>query len=52
MVFGFKKQEIAVDCRKLHDDEFHGLYYSPNIIQVIIQKRIRGVELVAQEGQK
>jgi len=36
MVFGSKREEIAVDCRKLQDDEFHGLYYSPNIIQVII----------------
>jgi hypothetical protein len=35
-VFRSKREEIAGDCRKLHDDELHGLYYSPNIIQVII----------------
>jgi hypothetical protein len=35
-VFGSKREEIAGDWRKLHDDELHGLYYSPNIIQVII----------------
>jgi len=31
-----KREEIVGYCRKLHDDEHHGLYYSPNIIQVII----------------
>jgi len=27
---------MAGGCRKLHDDELHSLYCSPNIIQVII----------------
>jgi hypothetical protein len=35
-VLGSKGEEIAGDWRKLYDDELHGLYYSPNIIQVII----------------
>jgi hypothetical protein len=57
-VFGSKREEMAGVCRKLHDDddddddELHGLYCSPNIIPVILKKRIRGVRLVAQEGQK
>jgi hypothetical protein len=33
---GFKWEEIAGDWRKLHHDELHGLYCSPNIIQVIM----------------
>jgi hypothetical protein len=51
-VFGSKREEISGDWRKLHDDVLHGLYYSPNIIQVIIQKRIREVWHEAQKGQK
>jgi hypothetical protein len=35
-VFGSKREEIARDGRNLHDEELHGLYYSPNINQVII----------------
>ena len=35
-VLGSKGEEIAGDWRKLYDDELHGSYYSPNIIQVII----------------
>jgi len=27
---------MAGGCRKMHDDELHSLYWSPNIIQVII----------------
>jgi len=27
---------MAGGCRKLHDDELHSLYCSPNIIHVII----------------
>jgi hypothetical protein len=36
VLFGVKREKIAGDWRKLHHDELHGLYYSPNIIQVIM----------------
>jgi len=36
MVFGSKWEKKAGDWRKQQRDELHGLYYSPNIIQVII----------------
>jgi hypothetical protein len=33
-IFGLKR-EVDGSCRKLHNDELHSLYYSPNIVRVI-----------------
>jgi len=35
-VFGSKWEEKSGDWRKQQRDELHDLYYSPNIIQMII----------------
>jgi hypothetical protein len=37
--------------RKLHDDELHGLYSSPNIVGVIKSKRMRWAVYVACMGE-
>jgi hypothetical protein len=34
-IFGPKSEEVAGGCRRLHNEELHNLYTSPNIIRVI-----------------
>jgi hypothetical protein len=40
-IFGPKMREMAGGWRRLHNEEFHNLYASPNIVIVI---KIRGVK--------
>jgi hypothetical protein len=40
LIFGPKMEEDRL-WRKLHNDEFHGLYSSPNIVRVIKSRRMR-----------
>jgi hypothetical protein len=39
-IFGPKREEDG-SWRKLHNDEFHNLYSSPNIVRVIKSRRMR-----------
>jgi hypothetical protein len=39
-IFGPKREEDG-SCRKLRNDELHGLYSSPNIVRVIKSRRMR-----------
>jgi hypothetical protein len=51
-IFGLKREEDR-SWSKLHNDEFHDLYYSsPNIVRVIKWRRMRWVGHVAhmEEG--
>jgi hypothetical protein len=34
-IFGSKRDEVTGDWRKLHNEELHNLYSSPNIIRMI-----------------
>jgi hypothetical protein len=34
-IFGPKRHEVTGDWRKLHNEELHNLYSSPNIIRMI-----------------
>jgi hypothetical protein len=45
-----KRDEMTGDWRKLHNEELHNLYSSPNIIRMIKSRRIRGAGHVAQMG--
>jgi hypothetical protein len=45
-VFGPKREEDGT-WRKLHNDEFHSLYSSPNIVRVIKLRRLRWAGHVA-----
>jgi hypothetical protein len=40
-IFGPKKDEVIRTSRKLHAEELHNLYSSPNIIRMIESKRMR-----------
>jgi hypothetical protein len=48
-IFGPRREEDG-SWRKLHNDEFHGLYYSPNFVRVIKSWRMRWVGHVARMG--
>jgi hypothetical protein len=40
-IFGPKRDDMTVDWRKLHNEELHNLYFSPNIIRMIKSRRMR-----------
>jgi hypothetical protein len=45
-IFGPKREEDG-SWRKIHNDELHGLYSSPNIVKVIKSRRMRWAGHVA-----
>jgi len=50
-IFGPKKEEEVVEgWRRLHNEELHNLYASPNIIRVILSRKMRWVGHVAYLG--
>jgi hypothetical protein len=49
-IFGPKREEDG-SWRKLHNDELHSLYPSPNIVRVIKSRRMKWVEHVAHMGE-
>jgi hypothetical protein len=42
-IFGPKREEVAGSWRRLHNEEFHSLYASPNIISVIKSRKMKCV---------
>jgi hypothetical protein len=49
-IFRTKREEDG-SWRKLHNDELHSLYSSPNIVRVIKSRRMRWAGHVARMGQ-
>jgi hypothetical protein len=49
-LFGPKKDQLTGECRKLHNEELHILYSSPNIIRQIKSRKMRWAEYVAIMG--
>jgi hypothetical protein len=46
-IFEPKKEKVAADWRRLHNEELHNLYSSLNIIRVIKSRRLREAGHVA-----
>jgi len=40
-IFGPKREEVVGGWRRLHNQELHNLYASPNIVRVIKSRRMR-----------
>jgi hypothetical protein len=51
-IFGPKRDEVTGEWRKLHNEEHHILYSSPNIIRQITSRRIRWAGHVARTGEE
>jgi hypothetical protein len=50
-IFGPEEEEVVGDWRRLHNEELHNLYASPNIVSVIKSRRIRWAGHVAWMGE-
>jgi hypothetical protein len=50
-IFGPKREEDG-SSRKLHNDELHSLYSSPDIARAITSRRMRRVRHVARMGER
>jgi hypothetical protein len=51
-IFGLKRDDIIGGWRKLHNEELHNLYSSPDIIRRIKSRRMRWAGHVACMGEK
>ena len=51
-IFGPKRDEVVEEWGKLHDEELHHLYSSPNIIRVTKSRRMRRPGFVTRRGEK
>jgi hypothetical protein len=50
-MFGLKRDEIIGDWSKLHNEELHNLYSSPDMIRIITSRRMRWAGNVARTGE-
>jgi hypothetical protein len=50
-IFGPKRDEVTRERRKLHSEELHNLYSSPDIIRQIKSRRMRWAVHVARMGE-
>jgi hypothetical protein len=51
-IFGPKRDEVAGEWRKLHNEELHDLYSSQSIIRIMKARRMRLARHVAQLGRR
>jgi hypothetical protein len=50
--FGQRRDEVREEWRKLHNEELHIVYSSPNIIMQIKSRRMRWARHVARVGEE
>jgi hypothetical protein len=51
-IFGPKRDEITAEWRKLHNEDLHNWYSSPNIIRQNKSRRMRWAGYVARMGEE
>jgi hypothetical protein len=51
-IFGTKGEEVVGDWRRLHNEELHNLYVSPNIIRVIKSKEGKTYRACSTRGRE
>jgi hypothetical protein len=51
-IFGPKRDEVIVECRKLHNEEHNDLYCSPIMVQVIKSRKVRLAGHVARMAER
>jgi hypothetical protein len=51
IIVGPKRDEVTGGCTKLHNEELHNLYSSPNTIRTIKLRRMRWAGHVARMGE-
>jgi hypothetical protein len=51
-IFGPKRDEVTGEWRKLHNEELHNLYSSPDIIRQVKSRRMRWAGHVARKNPK
>jgi len=51
-IFGPRRDEVTWEWRRLHNEELHDLYSSPNIVWVIKSRRMRWAGHVARMGKE
>jgi hypothetical protein len=51
-IFGPKRDEVRSEWRKLHNEELHDLYCSPNIFRMIKSRIMRWAVHVACAGER
>jgi len=51
-IFGPRRDEVAGECRRLHNEELNDWNSSPNIVRVIKSRRMRWAGRVARMGEE
>jgi hypothetical protein len=51
-IFGPKRDEVTGDWRRLHNEELHNFYSSPNTIKMIKSRRMRWTRHVTRMGRR
>jgi hypothetical protein len=51
-IFGPKRVEVTGEWRRLHKEELHAVFSSPNIIRVIVPRKLRWARHIARIGKK
>jgi hypothetical protein len=51
-IFRPKRDEVTVGWGKVHNEELHNLYSSPNIVRMIMSRRMRWAGHVTRMGRR